>query len=100
VHAADTTGHRRGDASATITSCSTLPEEALDAVNSRSRRTGKGYHRDPKRRRRVDEGTLQLIDNQITSATGTLKLKASSAPPQCALAGQFVNAGIGATVVT
>src|SRR4029077_4868187 len=43
----------------------------------------------------LDEGTLQLIDNQITSSTGTLKLKAIFGNTHNALwPGQFVNARV------
>jgi membrane fusion protein, multidrug efflux system len=40
----------------------------------------------------LDRGTLELVDNQIDPATGTIKLKAKFANPKLALwPGQFVN---------
>jgi multidrug efflux system membrane fusion protein len=74
----------------------TLPEEALEAVTSALAagpvkvatvtRSGGAA---------LDEGTLQLIDNQITSATGTLKLKAIFGNSHNALwPGQFVDARV------
>jgi membrane fusion protein, multidrug efflux system len=40
----------------------------------------------------LDHGTLELVDNQIDPATGTIKLKAKFANPKLALwPGQFVN---------
>jgi multidrug efflux system membrane fusion protein len=96
VHAADTTGIVVVTQVQPITVVFTLPEEALDAVNSALAagpvkvttvtRIGGAA---------LDEGTLQLIDNQITSATGTLKLKAVFGNPHNALwPGQFVNARV------
>src|SRR5580692_3564134 len=76
VRAADTTGIVVVTQVQPIAVIFTLPEEALEAVSSAlaagsvkvtsAARSGGTA---------LDEGTLQLIDNQITSATGTLKLK-------------------------
>jgi multidrug efflux system membrane fusion protein len=74
----------------------TLPEEALEAVTTALAagpvkvttvtRSGGAA---------LDQGTLQLIDNQITSATGTLRLKAIFENRHNALwPGQFVNARV------
>jgi multidrug efflux system membrane fusion protein len=94
VHAADTTGIVVVTQVQPIAVIFTLPEEALGAVTSALAagpvkvttvtRSGGAP---------LDDGTLSLIDNQITSATGTLKLKAIFNNPHNALwPGQFVNA--------
>jgi multidrug efflux system membrane fusion protein len=94
VHAADTTGIVVVTQVQPIAVIFTLPEEALGAVTSALdagpvkvttvTRSGGAP---------LDDGTLSLIDNQITSATGTLKLKAIFNNPHNALwPGQFVNA--------
>ena len=96
VHAADTTGIVVVTQVQPITVMFTLPEEALDAVNS-ALAAGPVKVTTVTRNGGValDEGTLQLIDNQITSATGTLKLKAVFSNPHNALwPGQFVNARV------
>ena len=96
VHAADTTGIVVVTQVQPITVMFTLPEEALDAVNS-ALASGPVKVTTVTRNGGValDEGTLQLIDNQITSATGTLKLKAVFSNPHNALwPGQFVNARV------
>jgi multidrug efflux system membrane fusion protein len=96
VHAADTTGIVVVTQVQPIAIVFTLPEEALEAVVSAlaagpvnvttTTRSGGAA---------LDQGTLQLIDNQITSATGTLKLKAIFGNPRNALwPGQFVNARV------
>jgi multidrug efflux system membrane fusion protein len=96
VRAADTTGIVVVTQVQPIAVIFTLPEEALEAVTSAlaagpvkvSTVTRSGGAA-------LDEGTLQLIDNQITSATGTLKLKAIFSNPHNALwPGQFVNARV------
>jgi membrane fusion protein, multidrug efflux system len=94
VHAADTTGIVVVTQVQPIAVIFTLPEEALGAVTSALAagpvkvttvtRSGGAP---------LDDGALSLIDNQITSATGTLKLKAIFNNPHNALwPGQFVNA--------
>ena len=96
VHAADTTGIVVVTQVQPIAVVFTLPEEALEAVTSalaagpvKVSTTNRGGGA------ALDEGTLQLIDNQITSATGTLKLKAIFGNPRNALwPGQFVNARV------
>src|ERR1700719_1394721 len=96
VHAADTTGIVVVTQVQPIAVIFTLPEEALDAVNS-ALAAGPVKVTTVTRNGGValDEGTLQLIDNQITSATGTLKLKAVFGNPHNALwPGQFVNARV------
>jgi multidrug efflux system membrane fusion protein len=96
VRAADTTGIVVVTQVQPIAVIFTLPEEALEAVTSALAagpvkvatvtRSGGAA---------LDEGTLQLIDNQITSATGTLKLKAIFGNPRNALwPGQFVDARV------
>jgi multidrug efflux system membrane fusion protein len=96
VRAADTTGIVVVTQVQPIAVIFTLPEEALGAVTSAlaagpvkvTTRTRSGGVA-------LDEGTLQLIDNQITSATGTLKLKAILENARNALwPGQFVNARV------
>jgi len=96
VRAADTTGIVVVTQVQPIAVVFTLPEEALEAVSSalaagpvKVSTTNRGGGA------ALDEGTLQLIDNQITSATGTLKLKAIFGNPRNALwPGQFVNARV------
>jgi membrane fusion protein, multidrug efflux system len=96
VHAADTTGIVVVTQVQPITVIFTLPEEALQAVTTALAagpvkvttvtRSGGAA---------LDQGTLQLIDNQITSATGTLRLKAIFENRRNALwPGQFVNARV------
>jgi multidrug efflux system membrane fusion protein len=96
VRAADTTGIVVVTQVQPIAVIFTLPEEALGAVTSALAagpvkvatvtRSGGAA---------LDEGTLQLIDNQITSSTGTLKLKAIFGNTHNALwPGQFVNARV------
>ena len=93
VHAADTTGIVVVTQVQPVAVIFTLPEDALGAVTAALAagpvkvttvtRSGGAE---------LDEGTLQLIDNQITSATGTLKLKAIFGNSRKALwPGQFVN---------
>jgi multidrug efflux system membrane fusion protein len=95
VHAADTTGIVVVTQVQPITVIFTLPEEALEAVTTALAagpvkvttvtRSGGAA---------LDQGT-QLIDNQITSATGTLRLKAIFENRHNALwPGQFVNARV------
>jgi membrane fusion protein, multidrug efflux system len=96
VHAADTTGIVVVTQVQPISVIFTLPEEALEAVTTAlaagpvkvttvTRSGGDA----------LDQGTLQLIDNQITSATGTLRLKAIFENRRNALwPGQFVNARV------
>ena len=96
VRAADTTGIVVVTQVQPIAVIFTLPEEALEAVSSAlaagpvkvtsAARSGGTA---------LDEGTLQLIDNQITSATGTLKLKAIFSNLHNTLwPGQFVDARV------
>jgi multidrug efflux system membrane fusion protein len=96
VRAADTTGIVVVTQVQPIAVIFTLPEEALESVTSALAagpvkvatvtRSGGAA---------LDEGTLQLIDNQITSSTGTLKLKAIFGNTHNALwPGQFVNARV------
>jgi multidrug efflux system membrane fusion protein len=96
VHAADTTGIVVVTQVQPIAVIFTLPEEALEAVSTALTagpvkvttvtRSGGAA---------LDQGTLQLIDNQITSATGTLRLKAIFENRHNALwPGQFVNSRV------
>jgi membrane fusion protein, multidrug efflux system len=96
VRAADTTGIVVVTQVQPIAVIFTLPEEALGAVSSA---LGAGPVKVNTVTRsggaELDEGTLRLIDNQIASATGTLKLKAVFNNAHNALwPGQFVNARV------
>jgi multidrug efflux system membrane fusion protein len=97
VRAADTTGIVVVTQVQPIAVVFTLPEEALEAVTSALAAGGPVKVTTVTRSggAALDEGTLQLIDNQITSATGTLKLKAIFGNPRNTLwPGQFVNARV------
>jgi multidrug efflux system membrane fusion protein len=94
VHAADTTGIVVVTQVQPIAVIFTLPEEVLGTVTS-ALAAGPVKVATVTRSGGIplDDGTLGLIDNQITSATGTLKLKAIFNNPHNALwPGQFVNA--------
>jgi len=76
-----------------ITVIFTLPEEALPQINQSMAAGGVqvvAVSRDQKTE--LDHGTLQLVDNQIDQATGTIRLKAVFPNSNRALwPGQFVN---------
>jgi multidrug efflux system membrane fusion protein len=71
----------------------TLPEDALDAVATAQRRgpvTVEALKRDANVR--LSSGTLSVVDNQIDTATGTIRLKAAFANKDRRLwPGAFVN---------
>jgi membrane fusion protein, multidrug efflux system len=71
----------------------TLPEDALPAVQDSMRQgalTAEAFARDETTR--LATGTLQLVDNQIDQATGTIKLKATFPNQDNRLwPGQFIN---------
>jgi len=96
VHAADTTGIVVVTQLQPISVIFTLPEEQLGAVSSAlaagevkvmtvSRDGGQP----------LDQGTLSLIDNEISQATGTARLKATFSNDRNTLwPGQYVNARV------
>jgi multidrug efflux system membrane fusion protein len=95
VHASDANGLLVITQMEPITVIFTLPEDSLQAVNSRMRSgatlTVKALSRD--NGTQIAQGTLLTIDNQIDQATGTVKLKAIFDNKDRALwPNQFVNA--------
>ncbi|MGB8165877.1 MAG: efflux RND transporter periplasmic adaptor subunit [Chthoniobacteraceae bacterium] len=73
----------------------TLPEQSLTSIDKEAAAAGKltvlGVDRDNKTV--LDEGTLSVIDNQIDTTTGTIRLKATFPNEHLQLwPGQFVNA--------
>jgi membrane fusion protein, multidrug efflux system len=73
----------------------TLPEQTLTSIDKEAAAAGKlrvlGVDRDNKTV--LDEGTLSVIDNQIDTTTGTIRLKATFPNERLQLwPGQFVNA--------
>ena len=96
VHAADTTGIVVVTQVQPISVIFTLPEEELGAVGrALAAGTVKVTTVIARRRPRLDEGTLTLIDNQIDQATGTVKLKATFDNARNTLwPGQYVNARV------
>ena len=96
VHAADSTGIVVVTQVQPITVIFTLPEEALLQVN-KAMAAGTvpvaAVSRDETTE--LDRGTLQLVDNQIDQATGTIKLKAVFPNQQNTLwPGQYLNARV------
>jgi multidrug efflux system membrane fusion protein len=96
VHATDTTGIVVVTQLQPISVIFTLPEETLPAVSAAlaagavpvTTLSRDGAHE-------LDRGTLMLIDNQISQATGTAKLKAIFNNPNNTLwPGQYVNARV------
>jgi multidrug efflux system membrane fusion protein len=96
VHAADTTGIVVVTQLQPISVIFTLPEEdlpALTAAMSAGVVQVLTVSRDGKRV--LDQGTLSLIDNEISQATGTAKLKATFSNEKNTLwPGQYVNARV------
>lgn len=95
VHAADTTGIAVITQLQPISVIFNLPEDQLPEVLRRLHSGAKmrvdAYDRD--QRRKLAEGTLLTVDNQIDQTTGTSKLKAVFANSDYALfPNQFVNA--------
>ncbi len=96
IHAADTTGIVVVTQVQPITVIFTLPEEVLPQINQ-SMSTGGvqvvAVSRDETTE--LDHGTLQLVDNQIDQATGTIRLKAVFPNKQSSLwPGQYLNARV------
>jgi multidrug efflux system membrane fusion protein len=96
VHAADTTGIVVVTQLQPISVIFTLPEEDLGAVSS-ALSAGEvrvvTVSRDGTRE--LDQGTLMLIDNEISQATGTARLKATFSNEKNTLwPGQYVNARV------
>jgi multidrug efflux system membrane fusion protein len=96
IHAADTTGIVVVTQVQPITVIFTLPEEVLPQINQ-SMAAGEvqvvAVSRDEKTE--LDHGTLQLVDNQIDPATGTIRLKAVFPNKQSSLwPGQYLNARV------
>ena len=93
VRAADTTGIVVVTQIQPISIVFTLPEDVLPQVNQALAAGAVGVvalSRDD--RTQLDTGTLALVDNEIDSSTGTVRLKASFANENNALwPGQFVN---------
>jgi len=93
VHASDTTGMVVVTQLEPISIIFTLPEEAfeqLSAALARGTVTATALSRDD--RDELDHGTVELIDNQIDQATGTIRIKVILPNKQRHLwPGQFVN---------
>jgi multidrug efflux system membrane fusion protein len=96
MHTTDTTGVVVLTQTQPIAIIFTLPEDELLKVNA-ALAAGKvqvaAFSRDDKLP--LDVGTLMLVDNQIDSTTGTIRLKATFPNAQAKLwPGQFVNARV------
>lgn len=95
VHASDTTGLVVITQLHPISLVFTLPEQSLTAIHKETA-NGKelavlAMDRDDKTK--LDEGKLSVIDNQIDTTTGTIKLKATFENKDLLLwPGQFINA--------
>jgi multidrug efflux system membrane fusion protein len=95
VHAADTNGLVVITQMDPISVIFTLPEDQLQAVLQKMR-AGitlgvDAYDRDMKKK--VSQGSLTTVDNEIDQTTGTVRLRATFQNPSSALfPGQFVNA--------
>jgi multidrug efflux system membrane fusion protein len=96
VHAADTTGIVVVTQLQPISVIFTLPEEDLGAVSSAlSAGEVKVVTLSRDGARVLDQGTLSLIDNEISQATGTARLKAIFSNEKNTLwPGQYVNARV------
>ena len=96
VHATDTGGIVVVTQLQPISVIFTLPEEDLAALAAAmSAGTVKVLTMSRDGKRILDQGTLLLIDNQISQATGTAKLKATFSNEQNTLwPGQYVNARV------
>jgi multidrug efflux system membrane fusion protein len=96
VHAADTTGIVVLTQIQPISAVFTLPEDSISQVTqamSAGKLTVTALSRDD--RTQLDSGTLALVDNQIDTTTGTVRLKATFENTRNALwPGQFVNVRI------
>ena len=96
VHATDTTGIVVVTQVQPITVIFTLPEETLPEIN-KAMNLGAlqvaAVSRD--QTTELDRGTVQLVDNQIDQATGTIRLKAVFPNKDSALwPGQYINARV------
>ena len=93
VHASDTTGMVVVTQLEPISIIFTLPEEAFEQLSgalARGTVTATAFSRDDKEE--LDHGTVELIDNQIDQATGTIRVKVILPNRQRRLwPGQFVN---------
>jgi membrane fusion protein, multidrug efflux system len=93
VHAADTTGMVVVTQLEPISIIFTLPEEQFEQLSralSNGTVTATALSRDDKEE--LDQGTVELIDNQIDQTTGTIRIKAILPNKQRRLwPGQFVN---------
>jgi multidrug efflux system membrane fusion protein len=96
VHAADTTGIVVVTQLQPISVIFTLPEEDLGAVSSAlSAGQVKVVTLSRDGTQELDQGTLSLIDNEISQATGTARLKAIFSNDKNTLwPGQYVNARV------
>lgn len=96
IHATDTTGIVVVTQIQPISAIFTLPEDVISQVTqamANGQLTVAALSRDD--RTQLDTGTLTLVDNQIDTATGTVKLKATFDNTRNALwPGQFVNVRI------
>jgi multidrug efflux system membrane fusion protein len=95
VRASDSTGLLVITQLRPISMVFTLPEQNLAAIQSHLRQgeTMKAYALDRDNRTVLAEGTLAVIDNQIDTTTGTIRLKATFPNQDLKLwPGQFVNA--------
>lgn len=93
VHASDTAGMVVVTQLQPIAVMTSLPEEIVSELNAALKRgpvTATALSRDDKDV--LDTGTVELIDNQIDQATGTIRVKSIMPNPQQRLwPGQFVN---------
>jgi multidrug efflux system membrane fusion protein len=96
VHAADTTGIVVVTQLQPISVIFTLPEEDLGAVSAAlSAGEVKVLTVSRDGAQQLDQGTLSLIDNEISQATGTARLKATFSNEKNTLwPGQYVNARV------
>jgi membrane fusion protein, multidrug efflux system len=96
VHASDTTGIVVLTQIQPISAVFTLPEDAISQVTqamAAGQLSVTALSRDD--RTQLDSGTLALVDNQIDTTTGTVRLKATFQNTRNALwPGQFVNVRI------
>jgi membrane fusion protein, multidrug efflux system len=94
VHAADTTGLVVVTQVQPISVVFTLPQDVLPTVIAARAKSALAVTAlDGNGTTELGQGTLELIDNQIDPATGTVKLKANFPNPDRTLwPGQFVNA--------
>lgn len=101
VHASDQTGLVVLTQLQPISLIFTLPEQNLTSIDKEVAAAGKLAVRavDRDNKTVLDEGTLRVIDNQIDTATGTIRLKATFSNRHFQLwPGQFVNARLLLTV--